>query len=125
MGVEEMGGRVRLKIAESRVRMAEPLEELKALNQENQRLDIKIESRKEILRKFEMCESLVQNIQEFERDASSSKRLKGSSVRLLQEEQQRLKFRKKKERLVEDLLAKIALWESAAGESFLHKGVPI
>merc|ERR1719443_1660239 len=74
---------------------------------------------------FEACADLVQKIQEFEREASDSKRLRGSSIKLLQEEQQRLRFRKRKEKLVEDLVNKIRVWEGAAGERFLHKGVPI
>ena len=36
-----------------------------------------------------------------------------------------MRFRKKKEKLAEDLILKISLWEGLNGERFLHKGMAI
>lgn len=143
--------RARLSVAEGRVKMAEQwmvtatcgteqeavlqrlrqcaaqdaLAELQAIKEETTRLGTKIELRKDILTKFDGCGALDQQIRDFEKDASNSNRLRGSSTKLLQEEKQRSGFRKKKERLVEDLVQRLAEWEQLYGEPFLHNGVPI
>jgi len=101
------------------------VEELQALTEETTRLESKIEGRRDILRRVKACTDLEGQIQDFEREASDCARFRGSSVKLLQEEQQRLRFRKKKARLMEGLLARINEWEAENGERFLHKGVAI
>jgi len=149
--LQRLQHRVRLSVAEGRVKMAEQwmelgssgteqeavlqrlrhcaaqdaLAELRAIKEETGSLGAKIELRKEILLKFEGCGILEQSIQEFEREASKSYRLRGSSQKLLQEEKQRLSYRKKKERLVEDLVQRLAQWEQLYGEPFLHNGMAI
>jgi len=141
----------RLRVAEGRVRMAEQwmelgssgseqeavlqrlrtcaerdaLSELRALGEETGRLEAKIEGRREILHKYEACSGLEQESQEFEREACDSYRLRGSSSKLLQEEQDRRKFRKRREKGLEELITKLVQWEQTHSESFLHKGLPM
>jgi hypothetical protein len=139
----------RLRVAEGRVRMAElwmelgtpapeqelvlqrlracaerdVLSELRGLGDENCRLEAKIESHKEILRKYDSYAALDQQIQEFERTASDSSRLRGSSSKLLQEEQHRKTFRQRRERCAEELVVKLGQWEQIHNERFLHTGL--
>eukprot|EP00930_Biecheleria_cincta_P083956 TRINITY_DN73459_c0_g1_i1.p1 TRINITY_DN73459_c0_g1~~TRINITY_DN73459_c0_g1_i1.p1 ORF type:complete len:676 (-),score=200.91 TRINITY_DN73459_c0_g1_i1:16-1743(-) len=97
------------------------LEELAALDAETGRLVEVINGRQEILHKLNGYAELEKQIQEFEREASDVMRLRGSSVKLLQEEQARLRFSKKKTKVIEELVGRIAQWEAATGERFIHE----
>eukprot|EP00397_Hematodinium_sp_SG-2012_P000632 GEMP01000633.1.p1 GENE.GEMP01000633.1~~GEMP01000633.1.p1 ORF type:complete len:1479 (+),score=394.26 GEMP01000633.1:498-4934(+) len=138
--LKDLNSRIQLQIAELKARLVEqqlklekdhykepndddPRSLLRTLCDDVNRRDQKIKGRREIVRKFEACEALVKNIEEFEVGASQRHRLKGSSIQLLHEEQQRLRFRRKKERLVEDLVSAISSWETSTGERFVHKNV--
>merc|ERR1719158_2821849 len=104
---------------------ANPRALLRELREQVGRRYIKIDGKMEITKKLELCETLVKKIEEFEIGASHRERLKGSSLQLLQEEQTRHKFRKQKERVVEELVHSIASWEQTHNETFFHKDIQL
>jgi len=101
------------------------LEEVRATEAQLEQLEAKIRSRQEILAQVRNLSLMEEQIQVFERDASNASRLRGNSTKLLQEEQQRLRWRKRKARAVEELIMHVSEWESLNGERFLHNGVAI
>uniref|UniRef100_A0A7S4SDZ2 Kinesin motor domain-containing protein n=1 Tax=Alexandrium monilatum TaxID=311494 RepID=A0A7S4SDZ2_9DINO len=101
------------------------LEELRVLNTEMQRLGEKIRHRQTILEHMKSLSGLEDQIQEFERKASNSARLRGNSVKLLHEEKQRLHFRRRKDKFIEDLIVDVARWETMHSERFMHNGAAL
>ncbi|CAD7958968.1 unnamed protein product, partial [Amoebophrya sp. A25] len=67
------------------------------------------------------CNQLRAQIRQFETETAEkgSSRFRGNSIALLQEEQQRNRFRRRKEKVLQELEHRVREWEDCCQEEFV------